>query len=67
MPLLGPERTRKITHGDKERYEFPVAIWISSLSTSLDCDRRSYALTFSKIELLTTSVRVAGAALNLHC
>ena len=66
-PLLGAKRTRAITQGDKERYEFPAAIWLSSLSTSLDCDRRSFALTFSRIELLKPAMRVAGAAVNLHC
>lgn len=67
LPLVGPERTAKIIHGDAARYELPVRVIVKQYRTNVECDHRSYGIAFESIALLKEEVLAGGEAKDIGC
>ena len=66
-PLIGSTAATAVLQGSRERYEYLATIVISSLSTSIDCDRRSFSARYERIFLRGQRFDVAATASNLRC
>jgi hypothetical protein len=67
MPILGAKATNAIVNGKRERYLLAADLSLVAFSTSLDCDRRSYAHEYDKIALRRENVVAVAASQNLSC
>ena len=66
-PILGAEATNTIVNGKRERYVLGADLLLVAFSTSLDCDRRSYALEYDKITVRSKNLVAEATSHNLSC
>ncbi len=67
LPILGAKATNAIVNGERERYLLVAELSLVAFSTSLDCDRRSYALEYDRITVRRASIVAGAAPQNLSC
>ncbi len=65
--LIGRERALKIIRSKVPRYELAVIVHVTSFSTSVECDHRSYSLEYASISLVQPQVVASTEAKNLGC
>jgi hypothetical protein len=67
LPLLGAKATNAIVNGKRERYLLAADLYLVAFSTSLDCDRRSFALEYDRIVLRRAKIVAEATPQNLSC
>ncbi len=65
--LIGRNRALQIIRSKVPRYELAVSVQVTSLSTSVECDHRSYSLEYAAITLVRPKVLAQVQAKNLGC
>ena len=65
--LIGRERAHKIIRSKVPRYELAVIVHLTSFTTSVECDHRSYSLEYAGISLVQPQVVASTEAKNLGC
>ena len=58
LPILGAKATNAIVNGKRERYLLAADLYLVAFSTSLDCDRRSFALEYDRIHVRMTEQQI---------
>ena len=66
-PLIGKQAFRRVVAGALARYEYPAKVEISSFSTSIDCDHRSYSAEVVRTRLLPVKRLALAESKNLGC
>lgn len=65
--LIGEEKAGLVLQGTAPRFEIPVRIVITRFRTDVECDHRSYGVTYESISALRQEVFAIGEAKDIGC